>query len=76
VRTGGGWYCNNTTLAAACMEGAAAMLIRIEVAPGFAGSTAAVRGDLQDELQTGRLKAGPHGRPGWPDVCRAALAVS
>jgi len=37
VRTGGGGYRNNTTLAAACMHEAVAMLIRIEAAPGFAG---------------------------------------
>ena len=43
MRTGGGGYRNNTTLAAACMEGTAAVLIRIEATPGFAGSTAAVR---------------------------------
>ena len=37
MRTGGGGYRNNTTLAAACMHEAVAMLIRIEAAPGFAG---------------------------------------
>ena len=39
----------------------ATVLIRIEVAPGFAGFAAAVRGDPQDGLRPGCLEAGPRG---------------
>ena len=61
MRTGGGGYCNNSTLAAACMQKVATVLIRIEAAPGFAGFAAAVRGDPRDGLQLGRLEAGLRG---------------